>query len=199
MTNQLYDKHGIPFERGDIVKVFHFVGARGKRNYMYKQCLGPEMLHPSHEKPYMMFSHLNFVTDRHVRDGPYHETIDGRKLTDYEIVQSIKCDHEERKKKMSNYQIPFCAKTGDLLHHPDDGNFTGTVWKDNSIFWARLHFAGYRRGRSAAYLVFEDSDGREFNVFLADFVDMVPKLDKGIIKGDFTFCKRGQNYGLKLP
>lgn len=35
-----YDKHGIPIERGDIVKVFHFIGARRKRHYMFKQCLG---------------------------------------------------------------------------------------------------------------------------------------------------------------
>lgn len=94
----VFDKRGIPIARGDIVKVFHFTGARRKRNYMYKQCLGPQMLHPSHERPYIMFSHLNFVDDRRERDGPYHETI-GKLLPDYEIVQSIKCDHEYRPRR----------------------------------------------------------------------------------------------------
>lgn len=89
------DKRGIPIERGDIVKVFHFVGARRKRHYMYKQCLGPQLLHPSHTEPYMMFSHLNFIEDRRVRDGPYPERM-GQKLDDYEIVQSITSDHEKR-------------------------------------------------------------------------------------------------------
>lgn len=91
----LRDKRGIPIERGDIVKVFHFIGARGKRHYMYKQCLGPQLLHPSHSQPYMLFSHLNFVDDREAPEGPYHEAL-GQKLNHYEIVQSIRCDHEER-------------------------------------------------------------------------------------------------------
>lgn len=96
---QVYDKHGTPIERGDVVKVFHFIGARRKRHYMYKQCLGPQLLHPSHDEPYMMFSHLNFVVDRHERDGPYHERL-GQKLDHYEIVQSIKCDHEDRPRRI---------------------------------------------------------------------------------------------------
>lgn len=91
----LTDKRGIPIVRGDIVKVFHFTGARRKRHYMYKQCLGPQLLHPSHDKPYMLFSHLNFVEARGERDGPYYEPL-GQQLDHYEIVQSIKCDHEQR-------------------------------------------------------------------------------------------------------
>jgi hypothetical protein len=95
---RVYDKKGIPIERGDIVKVFHFTCARRKRHYMYKQCLGPQLLHPSHDQTYIMFSHLNFVDDRKATDGPYHER-PGRKLDDYEIVQSIKCDHEQRARR----------------------------------------------------------------------------------------------------
>lgn len=93
--DKIYDKHGIPIERGDIVRVFHFIGARRKRHYMYKQSLGPQLLHPSHEEKYMMFSHLNFVDEYGERDGPYPERL-GQKLDGYEIVQSIKCDHEYR-------------------------------------------------------------------------------------------------------
>lgn len=90
-----FDKRGIPIERGDIVKVFHFVGARRKRHYMYKQCLGHELLHPSHDQPYVLFSHLNFQDNRKEHDGPYHVRL-GEHLPDYEIVQSIKCDHDQR-------------------------------------------------------------------------------------------------------
>ncbi len=85
-----YDKRGTPIIRGDIVKVFHFTGARRKRHYMYKQCLGEQFLHSSHDHKYMFFSHLNFQDD-----GPYTVSI-GKHLSDYEIVQSIKCDHENR-------------------------------------------------------------------------------------------------------
>lgn len=98
MTSVLYDKRGIPFERGDVVKVFHFVGARRKRHYMYKQCLGLEHIGPNGNQ-YMMFSHLNFISNWRLSDGPYHETPDGRVLPGYEIVQSIRCDHEERPRR----------------------------------------------------------------------------------------------------
>lgn len=94
---QLYDKRGIPIERGDLVKVFHFVGARRKKHYMYHQCLGVQNI-GTHGTPYMMFSHLNFVEDRLSPDGPYHELPDGRVLLDYEIIQSIDCKFEGRKR-----------------------------------------------------------------------------------------------------
>jgi len=89
----LYDKRGIPIERGDIVKVFHFTGARRKRYYMYKQCLGFVLVATT---TYVAFSHLNFIEDVRAQDGPYLEIPDGRTLSDYEIVQSIKREFEDR-------------------------------------------------------------------------------------------------------
>jgi hypothetical protein len=90
----VYDKRGIPIERGDVVRVFHFTGARRKRHYMYKHCLGPGT-YPSGKQRYVFFSHLNFQDDHGKSDGPYHEHL-GTVLPGYEIVQSIKCDHEDR-------------------------------------------------------------------------------------------------------
>lgn len=92
----LFDKRGIPIERGDVVKVFHFIGARRKRHYMYKQCLGVKLIGKNADSPYLMFGHLNFIDDSAAKDGPYLEGPDGRVLAHYEIVQSIRCDHEER-------------------------------------------------------------------------------------------------------
>ena len=95
LTKAVYDKHGIPIERGDIVKVFHFVGSRRKRHYMYKQCLGVNTYPSNDNQEYVFFSHLNFADLIGERDGPYHEWL-GTHLSNYEIVQSIKCDHEDR-------------------------------------------------------------------------------------------------------
>lgn len=95
---RLYDKHGIPIERGDVLKVFHFIGARRRRHYMYKQCLGFKHIGPNSDVPYMMFSHLNFIEDSTARDGPYLEKPDGRILVDYEIVQSVNDDYEDRQR-----------------------------------------------------------------------------------------------------
>jgi len=33
---EVYDKKGIPIHVGDVLKVFHFIGARRKKYYMYK-------------------------------------------------------------------------------------------------------------------------------------------------------------------
>lgn len=92
MNDKLYDKNGTPIERGDIVKVFHFTGARRKRFYMYKQAVGIKHLGLVNTEPYMCFSHLN------MSDEYYTERMCGRTLPDYEVVQSIECNHEERKR-----------------------------------------------------------------------------------------------------
>lgn len=98
LTKALYDKNGIPFERGDVVKVFHFTDARRKRHFMYQHCLGTQSIGPS-GMPYMMFSHLNFIEDRKMQDGPYPVLLDGSTLSDYEIIQSIDCKFLERKRR----------------------------------------------------------------------------------------------------
>lgn len=97
-----YDKRGIPIERGDIVKVFHFTGARRKRHYMYKQCLGVSR-YPTGKHDYVFFSHLNFA-EIGDGDGPYHEYL-GEVLPEYEIVQSIKGDHEKRLRDQSEARV----------------------------------------------------------------------------------------------
>lgn len=35
-TNKFHDKHGYPIYDGDVLKVFHFIGSRNKKHYMYK-------------------------------------------------------------------------------------------------------------------------------------------------------------------
>lgn len=92
--SNLYDQSGIPIERGDLVKVFHFTGARRKRHYMYKQALGVFMMGEPTPIPFMKFSHLN------LNDAEYYwERCNGEMLPQYEIVQSIVCDHEERRQR----------------------------------------------------------------------------------------------------
>lgn len=94
---KLFDKRGIPIERGDVVKVYHFTAAlRRKKHYMYKQCLGLGSYCPG-GTGYMFFSHLNFNDDiKSRKDSPYSQKPDGRVLPDYEIVQSIDGAFEDR-------------------------------------------------------------------------------------------------------
>lgn len=94
----LYDKKGIPFERGDVVKVWHFATEHPRKTYyMYKQVRGIKMIGPEGKSPYIQFGHLNMRPEDDY-DSYYLERPDGRVLAGYEIVQSIKCDHAERRR-----------------------------------------------------------------------------------------------------
>jgi hypothetical protein len=108
---------------------------------------------------------------------------------------------------MSTYQIPFDT-AGNQQHYPES-RYTQTVegkyvvvppnFRDNFEFEDRLKYIEYRRGRSAAYFIFErESNNRKVTFFMRDFERLVPKLSRGKIKGTFTFVKTGMNYGCKL-
>ncbi|WPE19928.1 hypothetical protein [Shinella zoogloeoides] len=100
--------------------------------------------------------------------------------------------------KKGNYPIPFTA-AGDQLHCPEfqwvDGKRVQPEMKDNFVFEDTLKFDDMARGRSAAYFYFTRSSGTKVVVFMKDLCEMMPHLVGGVIKGKFTFTKRGQNYG----
>lgn len=87
MTEQVgdaFDANGIPFALGDVVKVFHFVGARRKRHYMYKQVVAERTWESGYRC--WVFSHLNLKPPQGP-DGGFYIARDGQHYPDYEIVQ----------------------------------------------------------------------------------------------------------------
>jgi hypothetical protein len=78
MNGTILDKNGIPIEEFDVLKVFHFIGARKKKYYMYKlavMCNGK-----------LYGAHLN--SNQLKPDYPlWTESVNP---SDYEIVQSKK-------------------------------------------------------------------------------------------------------------
>lgn len=92
----LYDKNRRPIQDGDILKVFHFIGERRKKHYMYK--MAGVYINKGLEcaDAYLVIYHLPH------EKGSYYEHADGRILQDYEIVQGHDFDgtsFEDRKKK----------------------------------------------------------------------------------------------------
>jgi len=83
----IYDKHGREIMLGDVLKVFHFIGPRRKRYYMYKQVIG-DFAVKGREMTAFRVSHLEPNTSG---DG-YLLLKDGRHLVDYEIVQGFGAD-----------------------------------------------------------------------------------------------------------
>jgi len=91
-------------------------------------------------------------------------------------------------------KIPFNDKG--QMHYPEIWH--GEIkWLDNYKFKGLIKLIGMERGRSAAYFIVEDSNGKQYTMFCTDILGML--LMKEIkFDGIFEFCKRGMNYGVKL-
>lgn len=95
MTDQLavYDKTGRQIMVGDILKVFHFQGARWRKKYfMYKQVMGARVFSEG-SAPRLLVSHLN-MKEWSDKDGGYTLGQDGEILADVEIVQGLDWYHD---------------------------------------------------------------------------------------------------------
>lgn len=95
------DKNRRPIRVGDVLKVFHFTGARRKKHYMYKQVTRTQWLGGYGGRPkvlYFFVSHLNLKPERVNGDGGYWLGMHEGVLQDYEIVQNPECDFEDRAK-----------------------------------------------------------------------------------------------------
>lgn len=96
----------------------------------------------------------------------------------------------------SNYQIPF-DKHGNQMDY--EGWRDEFEMRDNFQFSDELVFEKYGRGRSSVtFTMRRKSNGKTVSFFVSDFTDIVPKMVSGRIAGEFTFVKKGQNYGCKL-
>lgn len=96
-------------------------------------------------------------------------------------------------------EIPF-DKDGNQLHYAFAGE-RDVTWKPNTTFNGSLRFDRFARGRSAAYAVFlrmvKMEKDVEVIVFLTDLEGMMRGMTQGVCYGEFAYCKRGQNYGVK--
>lgn len=104
-------------------------------------------------------------------------------------------------------QRRFQAETAVFNDRVKDGRYVQRhVYRlvDNYSFRDTLSFIGYSRGRSSAKIDWiSATTGAEYGMFLTDFEELVKKvgfnaLDGRGVNAEFTFCKRGQNYGIKL-
>lgn len=94
---KLYDKTGREIMPGDVLKVFHFVGAQYRRkHYMHKQAMAYD------DRGYLRISHLNRIDDAEpweIGRNYYLEWADGRVLEAVEIVDSIDAKFYDRPRR----------------------------------------------------------------------------------------------------
>lgn len=88
-----FDKTGREIRVGDVLKVYHFTGARWRKRYfMYKQVVGECTLGKT-PAPYLQVSHLSMKPFGE-KDGGYWLAKDGAVHKNVEIVQGIDCHHD---------------------------------------------------------------------------------------------------------
>lgn len=73
-------------------------------------------------------------------------------------------------------------------------------WIPNTEFQATLELKNYYRQAHAVVFEFEDTFGNEYPMFLSQFYELVKTgiLFNGRATGNWTFCKRGTNFGIIL-
>lgn len=105
--NQCFDKKGIPIRAGDVLKVFHFVGARNKKHYMYKMVWELSLIIDG--KPnvkVLMADHLSLHTSINGCSTLTSYKLPSGVLEDYEIVQGYNNEGDELdfndRKRMEN-------------------------------------------------------------------------------------------------
>lgn len=73
-------------------------------------------------------------------------------------------------------------------------------WEEAAEFKDTFVLSGTERGRSAARLVLVSvTNNNRYQMFFADFVDMVAKVNllKGVFTGRFIGVRKGSNYAIK--
>lgn len=99
-----------------------------------------------------------------------------------------------------NNLIPFDSK-GNMMEYAHPNWAIPMSWKENCIFNATMKIYDYSRGRSSVKFILEDRDTRiRYQMFITDFIDVIrsKSLFDGVLNADWTFVKRGANYGIKL-
>lgn len=94
-------------------------------------------------------------------------------------------------------EVPFDHK-GNQLHWAVCGS--DVVWKPNYEFCAPLTLLGFTRGRSSAYTEWTSEKGKTFTCFLSslEHILLTYRIQNGEVDGCWTFCKKGNNFSLKL-
>lgn len=88
-----FDKTGREIMVGDVLKVYHFRGARWRKHYyMFKQIVGTKVIGKGRHV-YLVVSHLN-MKSADEKDGGYLMPQDGTLNRDTEIVQGIDWHHD---------------------------------------------------------------------------------------------------------
>jgi len=79
------------------------------------------------------------------------------------------------------------------------GEIDNSMMIKNFIWDDELRFIDYERGQYSVGMKFVSiRNGKEYYVFLTNFAEFVTQMVHGVVKGNFTFSKRGGKFGLRI-
>ena len=100
-------------------------------------------------------------------------------------------------------RIPYSKHSGGMLQYisdlPSAYNDPDIEWRPNGVFPATLEFVEIRRGRSACEAIWKYA-GFKYPMFMNHLEELLRKkrFHRGQVTGIWTFCKMGQNFGIRL-
>jgi len=80
-----------------------------------------------------------------------------------------------------------------------DYEYRAAEWRENRVFRATLVYTGYYKGRTSTRLQFRvGGENRTVEMFIKDFDTAIKQygFDGQRITGQWTYVKRGQNFGI---
>jgi hypothetical protein len=96
--------------------------------------------------------------------------------------------------KKKEIRIPI-SESGEMQRY----SYSNERFIDNCEWDDKLKYRGYARGRSAAYFIFKSElNEKKYYMFMKDLDDSIGRMALGILEGRFTYCKRGQNFGIRM-
>lgn len=87
-----------------------------------------------------------------------------------------------------------------ILYYRGKPDSTMIEWIGNFEFQDTITIINFSRGQSASNFICKDSKNNEYQIFMKDMLDIIlhVNIKKGKIHGNWTFVKRGCNYGIAL-
>lgn len=95
-------------------------------------------------------------------------------------------------------KIPFYKMTNELAKNQYSKEIE---WKDNYEFEDTMEIVGMnRKGHSITYIMVSKTDHKKYSIFIKEMLNILQNgsVNKGIVSGSWTFCKRGQEYSLRF-
>lgn len=95
----------------------------------------------------------------------------------------------------SDGSLPQSQRWGQIQNPKAGEKVVDSFEFTDTLYFVKASKTSYSQKLS---IMFKNSSGATFPMFLKDLSDAIPHMEKGILKGDFVTVKRGSKGGVRL-